>query len=1577
MANDAMLIGEGWLSEHFFSSNATSESYYAAVVRRHREWKSSDEAGHPSARARFRAARSRLVDGFNDLARLTSELEPSNGDDAQWPQGADTAATLRETNYDALIDALGGDAGFRELEQDGPVRWLRQAGVDAAELAIIEATPVDTIDDLLRKDAPTLVEPYVPEDDESHPVTSASRLLSRVFQYERVPFAMVLAGRWVLVTDRDRWPEGRYLAIDLQLVLERNNQKQAAELDQATAALVFESFASTGLDNNGTPWWSEVIELSKRHSVGVSDDLREGVRLSIEIIANEVVARRRAQGLPPLPQAEAQPLAVEALRYLYRILFLLYAEASPELEVVPVGTPEYGEGYGIDRLRDLTIVRLDSDRAQHTTHLYQSLDVLFRLIDQGHGEHLDEEAVEDLREGVTFHSLRADLFAPRAISRISEVQLGDAALQRVLRHLLLSKEQRGRDRGFISYADLGINQLGAVYEGLMSYSGFFAEDDLYEVAKGGDGSKGSWVVPTSRADHLSDADFVMTDNPITGAREKVVHRRGTFVFRLSGRARQQSASYYTPEVLTRFVVSQALAELLDQDDTITTADEILQLTVCEPALGSGAFAIEATRQLAEEYLTRKQAELGRQIEPEDYPRELQKVKAQIALHQVYGVDLNATAVELAEISLWLDTMSKGLDAPWFGLHLRRGNSLIGARHALYRRDQLAKRGWLNLEPTAVPTTTLQQDLNDFRLASATSGQVFHFLLPADGWAAAADAKDIKTLAPEGAKSLREWRKRVQRALTKQQIDRLVNLSMRVEALWQFVVRRLEIAESEVRRDIEVWGSDRAELAERHDAVTREEIERKLHDPEGAYQRLRLVMNAWSALWFWPVPLDEELKRGTAVAPPELDAWIDALEALLGKHFEAKQRVADAGQTTLSVPTTWLGLGDAEQLDLDLSGAAPVAETVSDFPWLATVREVADAQGFFHWELDFAALFAQRGGFDLQVGNPPWVRPRTDVEALYAEGDPWWQLNPKATQADKAHRRELVMTYSGIAELVVGGVADVLATSAFVGSPIEYSPTAGLQPDLYRAFMVTTWRHVGRSGIVSLIHPESHFTDVKAGNLRRETYQRLRRHWHFKNEIMLFKENDDKMDYGIHVYGNPGRVDFLNALFLYHPETLEASLVHNGDGQEPGIKNDEGNWDLRPHGKRITRVTPDVLESWQRFTDGETSDPLTATMVYSTGATLQGIIEKLSSQPRLANLGLSWSRGWDESIDRRAGRFDVDWGPAESWDDVILQGVHMHVANPFFKSPNKTMKHNQDWTPVDLETLAANAKPITSYKPIHDGSYDSNFTQWNGYSARDFFRFGWRRMAANTGERTLIGTVLPPGSAHVHPVYAAGSPELSMEEILEICGVMASLVSDFQIRVVPKSDIHFSTLERIAIRVEPSLSTSLVWRSARLISLTSAYSGLVPMLDSTESWAIKPWWCAPQNLSTSVNDNWSPAFPLRLDAERRQALLEIDAIVALSLGLTADELCTIYRTQFPVLRGYDQHKYVFDANGRLVPTGLIAEWRKRGDALTDEERHVPNAAGNPTQYVLPFRTLDREAEMREAYAYFERKLAERG
>src|SRR5690606_12217139 len=142
--------------------------------------------------------------------------------------------------------------------------------------------------------------------------------------------------------------------------------------------------ASLAPDAQGSLWWPEVLKESINHTVGVSQDLREGVRLSIEIIANEVVRRRVAAGLEPLAQDAAQPLAKQSLRYLYRILFLLYAEASPELGVLPVGDPVYEQGYSLDRLRELVLVDLADQRAMEGRHLYESLATLFRLVDRGH-----------------------------------------------------------------------------------------------------------------------------------------------------------------------------------------------------------------------------------------------------------------------------------------------------------------------------------------------------------------------------------------------------------------------------------------------------------------------------------------------------------------------------------------------------------------------------------------------------------------------------------------------------------------------------------------------------------------------------------------------------------------------------------------------------------------------------------------------------------------------------------------------------------------------------------------------------------------------------------------------------------------------------------------------------------------------------------------------------------------------------------------------------------------------------------------------------------------------------------------
>lgn len=1571
--SDAILVGEGWISEHYFTTDATSQSFHAKVLERRKTWDAEAKEGRDTPRSRFTDARQKLE---RDLGGLTELTDPVAATDSE------VLAKAANEVYEQVLDVLELRTHGLQVEQAGPVLRISAPGItEQSPLAVVLGAPVATVEAAIAREGATLLAPHTFVEDGPE-LTSAARLVSALFVADDAPeLVLLLAGRWALLAERERWAEGRYLAVDLQLVCERNDTKRGGEIDRALTCLSFESIAPGA---ESSLWWHGVLADSVRHTVGVSKDLREGVRLSIEIIANEVVARRRAQGLDPLPATQANKLAKQSLRFLYRILFLLYAEASPELGVLPAGAQTYDAGYSLDRLRDLVQVELATPQAVNGTHLYDSLGVLFRVVDTGHTPARIGADETESDEGLQFNPLRADLFSPRATAFIDAVGLGNAALQAVLGHLLLSKEKRGRDRGFISYAELGINQLGAVYEGLMSYTGFFADADLHEVAKGGDSSKGSWVVPVNRSDGIAAADLVKAEDRTTGEMKPVVHHEGSFVYRLSGRDRQQSASYYTPEVLTRFTVGQALEELLDQDGVTTAAEDILTFSVCEPALGSGAFAIEAVRQLADEYLQRRQRELGTRIDPDQYPRRLQEVKAYLALHNVYGVDLNATAVELAEISLWLDTMVAELDAPWFGLHLRRGNSLIGARRAVYRRSQVADKSWLTSVPRDLSLTSLPGDIAADRVGSDLGDGIHHFLLPADGWGAAADAKEAAGLVPDAVKALKTWRGSTKRTLTKTQITELAELANRVETLWQISYRRLDLAEREIRRTVPVWGTD----VTGGGAVQREQIEESLADESGAYRRLRRVMDAWTALWFWPLTEAATTVDGTRIAPPTVAQWIAGLQALLGRNPDVgkqhtKKLAKTAGQIPLSAATSWDELGQAEILELDYAGARPIDAVLAEYPWLMVCERVARQQGFFHWNLDFATVFA-RGGFDLQVGNPPWVRPRSDVDALLAEGDPWWKLAVKPSQTLIRDMRAETLARDGMTDLVVNGTTDITSTAEFVGSLAQFPHLQGLQPDLYRCFMERMWQHGSARGTVGMIHLESHFTDDKAGRLRASLYRRLRRHWHFQNKLNLFEIKDEKT-YGITVHGAENEEPrFIQACWLYHPDTAIRSLAHDGSGPEPGMKTEADEWDVRPHQGRITEVTDQVLATWHAMLEDTATSVAETRMVYAVNRAAASALNKLSRSPRIGEIELGFSRGWDESIDRKKGYVEIGWGAPDSWDDAILQGPHLFVGTPLYKTPNKTMLHNQDWSVTDFEALTPDTVPVTVYKPAGDRyQYDCNYTDWgdekNPERARDHYRIAWRKMAANTGERTLIAGLIPPGSSHTNGILSAGMPFGDRDDLCLIAGYTSSLTHDFAVRVAPKSNIGFGTFRRLPIAFGDLLRIEVALRTLRLNAVTDAYAELW-----SQCWYPEfrhDFWTGGlthrrRTLLGDIDETWTPDTPLRIAADRRQALVEIDAIVALSLGLTADELCTIYRTQFAVLYGYDRNTYLYDANGRLVPNSVLTIWRKKGDRITADERTATNQAGNTYVYELPFVTLDREADMRQAYAEFERRLAER-
>ncbi|MFF2729060.1 class I SAM-dependent DNA methyltransferase [Streptomyces sp. NPDC058008] len=1507
----------------------------------------------------------------------------------------------------------------------------------------------------------------------SSSLSTGSKLASFLFACDDAPrYVLLLVGGVVVLADRMAWGEGRYLAVSLDTALQRNDTRAGGELD--TIAALFGADSLRTPEEGGENPLAELVGKSTKHAVGVSGELRDGLRLSVELIANEVLERLREQGVSAqdigeLPDLGRQ-LTRESLRYLYRILFLLYAEARPELGILPSDYPEYQLGYGLGRLGELVAERdLVDEKSRRGFYLYESLDLLFRKVQDGyrprrtHGEATDpaetadavgSKTSEDL--GLRFEPLHSTLFerdsirligadtvtdprhdADEALARGESVRyldtrLRNATLYEVLHKLMLTKGKKGERGGFISYAQLGINQLGAVYEGLMSYSGFIAGEELYEVAKGGDPKDGSWLVPKSKADEYPDAVFVRRPDRDTGEELRVRYAPGSFVYRLSGRDRQTSASYYTPESLTKVTVQLALQHRLDQDDTVTEARELLDWKICEPALGSGAFLNEAINQVAAEYLRRRQKELGRSIDTEQYAFELQKVKAYIALHNSYGVDLNETAVELAEVSLWLNTMHPGMEAPWFGLHLRRGNSLIGGRREVYGPERLKKGGWLGTTPERYPLADAQAGV------PLPEGAVHHFLLPAKEWGAVASEKEAKALAPEAAKALGAWRKAVAKSPTAKQTARLQGLARRAEYLWDLVVQRLTISEREISRRVDVWEAEAGWLRSPKEAVPREKVLADLTAVDTPYWRLKKLMDAWCALWFWPVQevglLDgsdgryeraeaalaqdgagvgaaasdvirtyeevdllgnvtvKEVKRGDidkrrtgkrqgeqafagqrreVIPLAELDDWLDFAEALLGTHDVPAE----------SLVSSFDSLGALEQYEDELPDWMGMDRSYwleSRFPWVGVASDMAGQQGFFHWELEFAQVFGRRGGFDLQVGNPPWVRPRWWENSILAELDPWFMLSERPTVTELATRKEDSLTTPKQREYYLDEFSSNIGMIEFLGNSSTYPLLASTQPDLYRAFMIKVWLNSSPRGTSGMIHPDTHFGGSKEGDLRSSTYRRLRIHAHFMNALHVFSEIRDTTAFGLHIYGPEGRVDFTHISWLFSPEVLTESLAHDGTGPIPGIKHNR-EWDIRPHRARLIHVNKNRLSEWNRVSGSDDLPDLQALLFYPVTDQEQEAVSTLSNvTQRVSKYTPFTARGFDENRDRKKGLFHWETTETRSLSEVIIQGPHIGLAHPFSKQPKIPCKSNNDWIPSNPVTLPSRSQPRTNYIPSAETDEGGSSDTWNGRKYTEYFRLAWRRMIAFNTERSFFSALIPPGPAHVHTVQSAAF-ETNHLTVLN-SGFWAALPLDYLLRITGRGDLTPSGVRQLPAPNESHpLSPALLLRTLRLNALTSHYAPLWEELfcrrwENSEEWA-NPHWPNLKPLAENLTSAWTYDTPLRTEFERRAALVELDALVAVWLGITADQLVAIYTSRYPVLHDYEAVTY-FDINGRKIAGShnTYGYGQTKQDYL-DLLAHLdePQVTPPPAGYTAPFYKADREAEMRAAHAHFQTRL----
>ncbi|MFG3213134.1 hypothetical protein [Streptomyces tendae] len=1623
-------------------------------------------------------------------------------------------------------------------------------------------------------------------------------LASWLFQSElgeaggpRPRFVLLLCGGVLVLADRQSWNEGRFLAVNLDAALERNDRSQQGEL--ATIAALFSLDMLRPGENDQSRTIDALLKSSSANAAGVSGELRHGLQRSVEIIANEVLARMAEPENNVTPAdiespkiSFARELTRESLRYLYRILFLLYAEARPELGILPADDGSYEAGYSMARLRELVErdEELVEEEARNGFHLHESLDVLFNKVNFGHrpyGTEADDDQPGDDEEtrkakaarrsddrGLRFEPLRSELFEPRSVRLIGrgvldprsdedsdprwlDLRLRNAALHEVLRLLTMKKGKRGERGGFISYRNLGINQLGAVYEGLMSYTGIIAAEELCEVAKGGDPEKGSWLIPSKKQDQYPDKTLVHydEDDARKGLRGVKKYEKGSFVYRLAGRDRETSASYYTPESLTQVTVELTLKHRLDQDrdaeDSVikTRASELLKYKICEPALGSGAFLNEAINQVAEEYLHRRQNELGVTIPTADALTEKQKAKAYIALHNAYGVDLNATGVELAEVSLWLNTMHPGMRAPWFGLHLRRGNSLIGARRAVYAADDVTSKERLKAKGALAPTTL--PFLKDGEPQPLPQDSVHQFLLPSPGWAAVVGSKEAKELAKEGVEQLAAWKKgilqrpkRSKAGKSKKepvsQFTRLRDAARRVEFLWSLVVKRMELSEQAIARRIDVWGADPTDpefaFLRRPDQVVPKEqvLEDLFNAADTPYWRLKKVMDAWCALWFWPVD-KAGLLAGTAgeyAAQLEVTG-ADSLSRLLdGAPLVTQSPVPPADPEPVAVPTptpaprfveaTALFAFGPEQTsfeDLELSaddsvvevkeirprggsqtsppkpkalerrtivplkdlgdwlefleamlGTADVPEgTLIDsfkdlealksfeetlpsfmgmdagnpedrFPWLREVHDIAEEQGFLHWELEFALIFAQGGGFDLQVGNPPWVRPDWNETGVLAEHDPWFALADKPSAITRQERRMETLRNQKALTHYLHEREEVSGHSTFYAHETTYPLLTGTRPDLYRAFMCQIWAHQSPNGTAGLVHPDTHFTGDKEGVIRAEAYRRIRVHGDFVNAGQRFfpPPVGHAAHFGVHIYGQPSQISFSHLSWLVSTNALVLSAQHDGSGEAPGVRYKNGEFDERPHRSRVVHVDQELLTVWQRLLNESDVPTEEARLLFPVSTAEASAISTLANYPlRLGDLKPKITRGLMESGAKEAGLIDYNRpsGPSNEpfnpsrWRHVILKGSQLGIANAVFKAHDA---NTNDPYGRDIVSLPADFVPDTAYvrvpgktqeylaaqdrwvddqvlgrlidndrareralkrltsndRPLEDAASPNRVRELLETRSRRryavFPRLAWRRQIAPDTERALYAALVPPGTAHVHLVNSLAMSDFRLTAL--VAGFWASLPLDYLLRVSGRSDLQVKGAEAMPAPVlQHPLASPLLLRTLRLNCLTRAYADMWSELYDANWPEREPWACGWPGLQPlhEVTPDWRPETPLRSERARRSALVEIDALVAVWLGMEADALIAAYRGRFPVLQKYEAVTW-FDADG----------WKIAGNARTIGQRQTkeswaqfeayqedPANAPVPEGYTAPFYKADREAEMRAAHAYFQKRLDE--
>ncbi|MDP2321204.1 MAG: N-6 DNA methylase [Acidobacteriota bacterium] len=538
----------------------------------------------------------------------------------------------------------------------------------------------------------------LPEDHKGWRATPHARL-ERLLRETEIPIGLLYNGRALRLIYAPRGESSGHLTFKLKDLLHTQGRPMAAALD---ALLHADHFNGVHPDERRLP---ALLKESRKFQNEVSTKLSGQVLEALwELLRGFQRANEESGGrlLAEVLREDKNDVYGGLLSTLMRLVFILYAE---DRGLMPQGEV-YQNHYSLFGL----FKRLQDDDANHPDTMdarfgaWGQMLALFRLVHDGgghgdlrfparHGRLFDPDSYPFL-EGrpAGSHRSTAEIVHPPHVS--------DGAVFRILRNLLILDGER------LSYRALDVEQIGSVYEAMMGFALRQAAGpaiavlpkhivfDIRELLDQEPKARAKWLQEQAEAKLTGDAIAkAKTVDDVVAALGRRVSPHTPHVLKAGDiylqptEERRRSGSHYTPRSLTAPIVATTFRPIFERLGDQATPEQILDLKVCDPAMGSGAFLVEACRLLADRLVRAWETHRQTPKVPDDedvvtYARRL------VAERCLYGVDKNIFAVDLAKLSLWLATLAREHPFTFLDHSLRNGDSLVGLS-----REQIACLNW--------------------------------------------------------------------------------------------------------------------------------------------------------------------------------------------------------------------------------------------------------------------------------------------------------------------------------------------------------------------------------------------------------------------------------------------------------------------------------------------------------------------------------------------------------------------------------------------------------------------------------------------------------------------------------------------------------------------------------------------------------------------------------------------------------------------------------------------------------------------------------------------------------------------